>query len=437
MSEKEIRFIDLFGGVGGFRAGLESASSSFKCVAYYEIDKYAVQTYNKNFGENHEPTDITKVKSADIPDHDLICAGFPCQSFSVAGKRRGFQDTRGTLFFEIARIARDKRPGTLLLENVKGLLSHDKGATFGTILQTLDELGYDAEWQVLNSKDWGVPQNRERVFIIGHLRGTGGWEILPILKSGKEFNTAPREARDAGARLFNYPANTISQRDYKGGNQVILQEPTRTPKGGGHLPLVRACLTPDRPERRQNGRRFKEDGEDMFTLTEASPDDWISIYEKEVELLEALDKHCETCKCNEEGHKIIHKNPESDDVHCETCTCNEGVKTFTVSSSGRGCIEKGRIDKRAQYSDVSQTLTAMQDTKRSGTYVMNTLTEATGNQIRRLTPTECERLQGFPDDWTKGVSDTQRYKQMGNAVTVNVIEMIGRELVKPKRGESK
>ena len=204
-----LKFIDMFSGIGGFRLGLEKANtiaqptkgepkeggnrathirgtrfhsgldSPFTCVWSNDNDKYASQIYRKHWGEICEQ-DIRTVDVDGIPDHDLLCAGFPCQSFSIAGKRRGFEDTRGTLFFEICRVIRAKRPSYLLLENVKGLLSHDNGDTFQTILGTLDELGYDCQWQVLNSKDFGVPQNRERVFIVGHTRGQRRPQVFPL-----------------------------------------------------------------------------------------------------------------------------------------------------------------------------------------------------------------------------------------------------------------
>ena len=169
----------MFAGIGGFRHGLEKAG--FKCVWANEIDKYACKIYRKNFGDKELfEGDIRTVDAISIPDHDLLCAGFPCQSFSIAGKRGGFEDIRGILFFEIARIVSVKRPKLLLLENVKGLLSHDSGRTFGTILTTLSDLGYFLEWQVLNSKDFGVPQNRERVFIVGHLGGIPERKVFPF-----------------------------------------------------------------------------------------------------------------------------------------------------------------------------------------------------------------------------------------------------------------
>lgn len=188
-----MKFIDLFAGIGGFRLGMEQAGH--ECVAFCEIDKFARASYkaiHKTKGEV-EFHDITKVTDDEWRAFrgtvDLICGGFPCQAFSVAGKRLGFLDeTRGTLFFEIARAAKQIQPRLLLLENVKGLLSHEQGRTFATILSTLDELGYDAQWQVLNSKDFGVPQNRERVFLVGYLRGASGREIFPIGGNDQALN---------------------------------------------------------------------------------------------------------------------------------------------------------------------------------------------------------------------------------------------------------
>nr|DAS63257.1 MAG TPA: Cytosine specific methyltransferase [Caudoviricetes sp.] len=181
-----MKFLDLFAGIGGFRLGMESAGH--ECVGFCEIDKFARASYQaihdtKGEIELHDATGITKKEIKAIGQVDVICAGFPCQPFSAAGARRGFEDTNGTLFFEIARFASILKPKYLFLENVKGLISHDKGYTFETIIGSLDELGYDVEWQVLNSKDFGVPQNRERVFIIGHLRGTSGRQVFPIFET--------------------------------------------------------------------------------------------------------------------------------------------------------------------------------------------------------------------------------------------------------------
>lgn len=159
----DITFIDLFAGIGGFRIALESFGA--KCVFSSEIDIYAKETYQANFGE--EPCgDITKIKSEEIPAHDILCAGFPCQPFSISGKQKGFEDTRGTLFFEIARITEYHKPKVLILENVRNLVRHNNGKTFSYMLRALSELGYNVFYKVLNAGDYGVPQSRERVYII-------------------------------------------------------------------------------------------------------------------------------------------------------------------------------------------------------------------------------------------------------------------------------
>ena len=182
-----MKFLDLFAGIGGFRLGMESAGH--ECVGFCEIDKYARASYKAIHNtegeiELHDIRDVSDDEFKKLRGKvDVICGGFPCQAFSIAGRRLGFEDTRGTLFFEIARAAKQIQPRFLFLENVKGLLNHDKGRTFTTILTTLDELGFDVEWQVLNSKDFGVPQNRERCYIVGHLRGTSGRRIFPIAET--------------------------------------------------------------------------------------------------------------------------------------------------------------------------------------------------------------------------------------------------------------
>jgi len=174
------------------------------CIGYSEIDKYADQIYQKHFG-GHNHGDATKINAGELPDFDLLVGGFPCQAFSVAGKRAGFNDTRGTLFFDIARILKEKQPRNLVLENVKGLLSHDGGRTFTTILGVLADLGYFVEWQVLNSKDFGVPQNRERVFIVGHLGGQPRRKVFLIKGGSSQVKSAIHPALDAN--YYKGPSN--------------------------------------------------------------------------------------------------------------------------------------------------------------------------------------------------------------------------------------
>lgn len=160
---KNFTFIDLFAGLGGFRIALESLGGS--CVFSSEINSHACEIYNANFGENPF-NDITKISAENIPDFDILCAGFPCQAFSIAGKKKGFEDTRGTLFFDICRIIKEKKPSVLLLENVKNLTKHDSGNTFKTIVSSLEHLGYIVSFNLLNAKDFGVPQHRERIIIV-------------------------------------------------------------------------------------------------------------------------------------------------------------------------------------------------------------------------------------------------------------------------------
>ena len=304
----------MFTGVGGFELGLANNSkplseieqdkergnrtsneqgallcsgqeSTFRCVGCSEIDKYSSELLKQKFPTVKNWGDCTKINPSELPDFDMLCGGFPCQSFSIAGKRRGFEDTRGTMFFEVARILKVKRPKLVFLENVKGVLNHDKGKTFSVIIQTLEELGYRTQWMVLNSKFFGVPQNRERVFIIGSLRNEPRPEILPFGCYDQEVN-----------RTANLPSVAI-------------------------------------------------------------------------------------------GYDTKDSRPE-------------------IGQAKRVYGEKGVICPLNNWSPLTNQ----------------------NMKIRRLTPTECERLQGFPENWTEGFSDTQRYKMMGNAVSVPVITAIGKKL---------
>lgn len=348
-----MRYFSLFSGIGGFEYGMESVNRgknrrsqensqtnerqglqssqgekvgrtarwddeqpnrraderAFTCIGYSETDKYASAIYRYRYPEHRNFGDATAIVTSDIPDFDLLVAGFPCQAFSIAGKRQGFMDSRGTLFFEIARILADKRPRYFLLENVAGLLSHDDRRTFVRIIGILSDIGYRVQWQILNSKDHSVPQNRERVFIIGHLGEKPRPEVFPISEGGEWPNQPQTEAQGDGSWIR--------------GNDS--QSPLRTGEGCGH---------------------------------------------------------------------------------------------FIAVGSGTGSTARGQRF-------VANAIT--------GSYYWreNLLEEMA--KVRRLTPIECERLQGFPDGWTEygiidgkkvKISDTQRYKCLGNAVTTNVITKI-------------
>ena len=176
----KLKFFDAFSGIGGFNIALERAG--FECMGFCDNDSYANQLYLAFLCKDNEVfyNDIRTIDTSTMPDFDIFCGGFPCQSFSIAGKRRGFEDTRGTLFFEVARILHDKKPKYFILENVKGLLNHDGGRTFATIIEVLTDLGYQVQWQVLNSKFFGVPQNRERVYIVGCYGTECTGKIFPL-----------------------------------------------------------------------------------------------------------------------------------------------------------------------------------------------------------------------------------------------------------------
>ncbi|QOY98379.1 DNA cytosine methyltransferase [Leuconostoc citreum] len=235
-----MRFLDLFSGIGGFRLGLER--SGHTPVGYVEIDKFARQSYQAMYDTDGEWTaeDINQVTDEEWRKFngtvELIAGGFPCQSFSIAGKREGFlNQTKGTLFFEVARAVKQIKPRFVFLENVKGLLNHDKGNTFRTILNTFDELGYDVEWRVLNSKNFGVPQNRERVYIIGHLRGDSGREVLSIFGEDREVN--PTNVKQIGniSDSNSFGGNPQTGRVYSNDG---LSPTLNTMQGGGREPKV-------------------------------------------------------------------------------------------------------------------------------------------------------------------------------------------------------
>ena len=221
-------FIELFAGIGGFRLGLEQ--SGHKCVWANEWEEKPRNIYNYNFNELPDKRDIRNVYGGDLPKADLAVGGFPCATFSYAGKRSGLSsdDTRGTLCFEMFRVIRQRRIPYLLFENVKGLLNNDNGRAFGTIIHALDEMGYDVQWELLDSQNFGVPQHRERIFLVGNLRGEPRPKVFPI--GGETKNNA------GGVESEDVPL------------------------------IVRPCLTPTRLKKRQRGRRFKENGEPSFTL---------------------------------------------------------------------------------------------------------------------------------------------------------------------------
>lgn len=320
-----IRYFDMFAGIGGFRSGLE-AIGGFECVGYCEIDKYAKQAYEAMYDTGDELyfDDARKIVLEQLPDFDLLVGGFPCQSFSIAGARKGFDDTRGTLFFEIARIAAVKKPKYLFLENVPGLLNHDKGRTFETIIHTLDELGYDVCWQVLNIKNFG---------------------LLIKAKTKDGYQVA-------------YPGDSI-----------------------------------DTAFSVQNSRRGRVGNQVAHTLTTSAT----------------------------QAYYFIDLNPDpklTEIARCITARHDSGIS-----------------NRKTEHSGVFVESTDFTDDEKFAVAFIEPNGEVHIGRIRKLTPMECWKLQGFTDDQfdkakATGLSDSRLYKMAGNAVTVNVISEIGKIIKK-------
>lgn len=434
-----MKFIDWFAGIGGFRRGMELAGH--ECVGFCEFDKFATASYismhlltdeqRKRLNElpqkkrqkeilkdeyrNGEwyANDVRRVCADDIPKADCWCFGFPCQDISVAGKQLGFQGNRSSLFFRvmylIGQLKEEDKPTYLFIENVKNLLSVNGGWDFARLLIEMEQGGYDAEWQVLNSKEFGVPQNRERCFIIGHLRGRGSAKVFPVERADGENRVQIIGHKDGYRRntqVFDQNGITETLDTAQGGGRghhvalpcfidlayqgkPVTTDVSRTIlaryyKGCSNIHensgIAIPVLTPDRAEKRQNGRRFKENGEPMFTLT-------------------GQDRH---------GVGIeplgVLRNVRSDYgkeiANTLDTSCNQGI--FVQVSDD--------LIVYAVWYEKYQCYIA----------------------IRRLTPKECFRLQGWSDDYFEKAqfvnSDSQLYKQAGNGVTVNVIQAIAEQL---------
>ena len=442
-----MRFIDWFAGIGGFRRGMELAGH--ECVGYCEFDRFASASYRsmhtiteeqREYLETLDPKkrqkeimkekylngewyakDVRTVNASDIPASDCWCFGFPCQDISVAGKQVGFYGNRSSLFFRIMYLLgqqdEEKKPSYLFIENVKNLLSVNRGWDFARLLVEMDRGGYDAEWSVLNSKDYGVPQNRERCFIIGHLRGRSTSKVFPVERTDRKDNIC-------GSGL-----------------------------GGVFIP----CITPDRTEKRQNGRRFKEDGEPSFTLT-------------------GVDRHGIAVEVSE-GVWEIGKPVGSTNTQASKdfirISGDGGVAKCIKAQNDAGVVIRVKEATKKGYSEAREGCDAVNlsmpgsKTRRGrvGVDMANTL-DTQCNQgifvkispeltvyavwypkkkcyvaIRKLTPKECFRLQGWEDEYFEKArfvnSDSQLYKQAGNGVTVNVIEAMAKKMEIREDGDQK
>lgn len=455
-----MKFIDFFAGIGGFRRGMELAGH--ECVGFCEFDKFATASYIsmhlltdeqrkaledipikkrqkeilKEEYRNGEwyANDIRRVYAGDIPKADCWCFGFPCQDISVAGKQTGFQGNRSSLFFRVmylvGQLKEEDKPTYLFIENVKNLLSVNGGWDFARLLIEMEQWGYDAEWQVLNSKDFGVPQNRERCFIIGHLRGRSSAKVFPVEKTDGENSISMIGHRDGYRRnmqVFSPDGITETLDTGQGGGRghyvglpcfidLSYQKTELTNKArclqarynkgiANHKAEVSGVaipvLTPDCAEKRQNGRRFKEDGEPMFTLT-GQDRHGIAI-----EVKEATKQGYAECRVGIDSVNFSMPNSKTrrgrvgqEIANTLDTSCNQGI-----------------------FVQVSEELTV---------YAVWYEKYQCYIAIRKLTPKECFRLQGWSDDYFEKAqfvnSDSQLYKQAGNGVTVTVIEAIARKM---------
>ena len=368
-----MKFLELCAGIGGFRQALENLGC--ECVGWSEIDKYAIKLYSAWYNDDCNFGDVTKIEAETLPDFDLLVGGFPCQAFSIAGKRMGFDDTRGTIFFDFARIMKAKKPKFAIFENVKGLLNHDGGKTYETILQTLNELGYDAQWGILNTKFHGLPQNRERVYIVANLRERSSTKIL-FERGNDSADKVERTENGIIGQFYNRKGKTHQDLG------VISSE--------GHSPALLATT-------HKNPRIVKIGDIDGLNTQ------YSRVYDSEGV----------STTINAQGGGLgaktgLYKVGAIDGVF----RLKQGNRVYGVNGKARTiCAEGGG------YGGYTGLYTNSEQTK-----------------VRRLTPKECFRLQGFKDEMVElgyklGISDTQLYKMAGNAVSVPVVEWVAQRVL--------
>lgn len=548
----------MFSGIGGFELGIQRATNNkWECVGYSEINKYAIQTYKKYYPDYTNYGDARNIDANKLPDFDFLCGGYPCQCFSIAGKRKGFADTRGTMFFEIERIAREKQPKIILLENVKGLLSHNAGNTFKIIMQHLNSLGYLVDFRILNSKYFGVPQNRERIFHIGYnlkwlikenvengliMRNSlldkmlKGYLLENLLKDLEELKNLPEiKLKEWILNYLKYICGNQTRLEYLKtiknsqinnslNSSIELQQQLHINEKNADfalrekeknlkmvqdiyelmmeketdytfIDLWQKSILENLIERKESTtliliKKIME--KTIFSCAEINLIiGWFILLEKDywenwlkMELLDLiklrgfmkdegrrnktkLGERCllrnirttmgftePTSKSNMFIIGNLGGTPKPEILPFRTTTANDfeergieqvnqpnhaGYRYYSAEGISPNLRARARSDWHSSPKICMNTLTEALGTRQgSSKEFVNSVQKikATTNHIRRLTPVECERLQSFPDGWTEGVSDTQRYKQLGNAVTTNVITAIIQKLSEEFKNES-
>ena len=465
-----MKVLSLCSGVGGAELALEQSDIDAEIIGYAEIDKFANSIYEKHFPNHTNLGDLTKIKAEELEDFDMLIAGFPCQAFSVAGKMKGFEDARGTIFFDIARILSIKRPKYFLLENVKNLIAHDKGNTFKVIISILLSIGYNIRWDILNSKDFGVPQNRERIYIRGVLKEYGDLPDISLttadLLMGTDVNHDVRMQREIINRKIKARVHQVDIKNLKRTLRAAKKQSTYTIKEIADkidVPVTQA------------EHYFRTDG--SFAIP--TPTIWFKLKDVLDITTDEFDKSLTEFEIREgvfDQSKRAYKDTgisptitASGDVLIQqtemqrlNSKTSQGMRLLdpnglscTQAAVGGGWGAKGglyKVDKplkiatatKKGYDEVYPGDGVRLDHPGSVTGRGRTQSKGVGTltcssnwgtvdydfRVRRLMPIEVERLQSFPDNWTQygkdgeEISDSQRYKCMGNAFTVNVIKYI-------------
>lgn len=428
---KKVKFIDLFAGMGGFRLGFEQAAKEkgieTECVFSSEIKPYAIDVYKANFNNEKVSGDITKISSNDIPEFDILLGGFPCQAFSNAGKRQGFLDTRGTLFFEVERILRDKKPKGFILENVEGLVKHDLlnksdkiGQTLSTILTSLNQLGYHVTWKVLDASKFGIPQARKRIFITGTLENkvdlSEFTEIKSNLKSILETGKPTLTGDFIDALLSKFSLEELygkSVKDKRGGDNNIHSWDIELK---GSVSKIQADLLNKIMRARRNKKWAEIKGikwMDGMPLTLSE----ISTFFQHENLKELLDDLCEKKYLKLEHPKdVVNYIGEDGKTRSKREYRTDLEKGYNIVA-GKLSYE---INKILDPNDITPTLVATD---------LDRIVVPDNDGLRMLTPIEKKRLFGFPDDFSIEIKQKDIFDLFGNTVAVPVVKAVSLRLL--------
>lgn len=424
MESRELRFIDLFAGIGGIRTGLSQAIEEVgcepRCVFTSEIKPHAVKVLKENYGQERLAGDITKVSASEIPDFDILCAGFPCQAFSAAGKRQGFADTRGTMFFEVERILREKKPQGFILENVEGLVNHDNGRTFKIILDKLLTLDYKVAYRVLNSKDFGVPQERKRIYIVGSLKQKPALDgftsssrtIGDILESGMPVSSS----RFVWNLLQHYDVAQLygkAIKDKRGGSTNIHSwDLEMKGKVSAEQKKLLNTILKERRKKKWAGE-IGIDWMDGMPLTTQQ----IATFYSHPDLQEMLDDLAA------KGY-LSYEHPKKRETRTDMFGTSVTSRVPDTTKPKGYNIVAGKlsfeISKVLGPDEIAPTLVAMD---------MQKLYVADNGGLRRLTLREGLRLFGYPETMKLNVSEKDGFDLLGNTVVVPVIKAVAERLL--------